>query len=85
MIFDVSVIILWLLGAWVNVDEYQFISSQYYRALCLVESLHEYAIHLYDLFLGIFIELDNCFHMLDVAVSLTLDHKAVDLGFEESE
>jgi len=85
VIFDISVIILWLLSAWVNVDEYQFISSEYYRALCLVESLHEYAIDLYDLFLCIFIELDNCFDILDVAVSLTLDHAAIDLGFKECE
>lgn len=85
MIFDISVIILWLLSAGVNVYEYQFIGSEYYCALCLVESLHEYAIDLYDLFLRVFIELDNCFDMLDVAVSLTLDHATIDLGFKECE
>lgn len=85
VIFDISVIILGLLAAGVNIDEYEFVSSEYDSALGLVECLHEDAIHLDDLFLRFLVELDHRFHQLDVTVSLTLDQASIDLAFKERE
>ena len=85
MIFDICIAILWLLAAGVHIDKYQFISSEYQSALCLVESLHEYAIDLDNLFLCFLVELGHHLHVLDVMVSLLIYQLFAELSLEECE
>ena len=85
MIFDVCTAILCLLAAGMNINEYQFISSKYQSALCLIEGLHEYAIDLDNLFLCFLVELGYRLYVLDVMISLLIDLLLVQLSLKEGE
>ena len=68
-----------------NINEYQFISSEYQSALCLIEGLHEHAIDLDNLFLCFLVELGHRLHVLDVVISLFIYQILVQSSLEEGE